>query len=279
MFIRSCMRYIAVFFAGFVLFFGAANAVDLNSPQAKLIATVSKNQLQVINQFDTPAGLTGFVVKPIQGGKSLILYVDKSGKYLFLGNIIGEDGKSLTQAYTSKYVTVVTAKEAYTHIAKTHWFSEGSANAPHKAYIIIEPNCSACHYLFNLIAPVIKKGQLQVRWIPVAFLRENSKGKAAQLLFAKTDIESVKLLHLDEDKFVMKTEEGGLSVLAKNPKDPSIDKAYKKVDENTAFFSKYFNATPVVVYKKADKKTPTFLSGSPNPAGLDAFLNGISGDW
>jgi len=277
--IRSVQRIFFVFITSFfALSSFAASTVNLNSPQAKLVMTISKNQLQIVNQFQTPLGLTGFVVKPLRGGKSVILYVDKTGKYLVMGNIINEDGKNLSAEYTAKYITAITAKDAYAAVDKTHWFTEGSANAPHKVYIIIEPNCSACHMLFQFISPIIKKGQLQVRWIPVAFLRPDSLGKAARLMYAKTDSERVKLLHEDEKAFNMKDEEGGLKVLAKNAKDKNIAKAYKQVEENSKFFSQYFNATPVLVFKKTDK-SPTFLTGVPQPAQLQTFLAGVSGQW
>ena len=277
--IRPFFRFIFSFvIAGFVVSAVAAQNVDLSSKAAKLIMKVSKNQLQIINQFQTPAGMTGFVVKPIAGGKSMILYVDKSEKYLFMGNIISADGKSLSASYTEKYITVITAKTAYAALSTTHWFTQGSANAPHKIYVVIEPNCSACHFLYQVISPLIKKGQLQVRWIPVAFRLPDSAGKAANMLYPKTDKERVKQLQQDEKAFNMKDEEGGLKALPKNSKDKRVATVYQYVAENTKFFSKYFNATPVIIYKKTDK-SPTFMMGAPRPNALNAFLAGVSGEW
>ncbi len=67
-------------------------------------------------------------------------------------------------------------------------------SAPHKAIIIIDPNCIFCHTLYQQVQTLIDAGQLQVRWLPVPFRDPSSPGKAAAILNAGSDAAADKLL-------------------------------------------------------------------------------------
>jgi thiol:disulfide interchange protein DsbG len=75
----------------------------------------------------------------------------------------------------------------------------------------MDPNCIFCHLLWIALKPYESAG-LQVRWIPVGFLHEDSAAKAAALL---TGGESA-FTQLQE-KFDEKAESGGIAGIAITP--------------------------------------------------------------
>ncbi len=206
----------------------------------------------------------------------MIIIVQKDGKFAFFGNIITADGKNLSQEYNQKYIVSKQAIDAYKSINTLSYVTQGSDKAPHKAYVMIDPNCIFCHQLYLDMAPLVKAGTLQIRWVPVGIMRPDSSGKAAHLLSAKNNTEAVKLLQEDEDKFKTKTEEGGLSALDKGSTDPTTANAFKKVASNTAFFSNNgFQGTPVVLY--LDKKgKPAIYPGYPRGPELQTLTDKMS---
>src|SRR5580698_3040556 len=50
-------------------------------------------------------------------------------------------------------------------------------------YVFMDPNCIFCHYAWEAFQPYEAVG-LQVRWIPLGFLKADSQGKAAALFDA-----------------------------------------------------------------------------------------------
>lgn len=249
-------------------------------PAAQLVTSITQGQAKISQEFDATDNLKGFVIEPTQGpGQSMIVYADPKGQYLFIGNLIGADGTNYTQQYTQQYIQVKVAAEAYQTISQTHWFVDGSDAAPHKLYVIIDPNCIFCHMLFKELQPLIANNELQVRWIAAGFLKPTSAGKAAQLLYAKTDQERIALLTKDETAFNVKQEEGGLTPLAPNAKDAAITAAFAQVEANTKFFESYpFVGTPVLLYKQPDGK-PAYYPGYVRPDQLQHLLQSVGNQW
>lgn len=243
----------------------------------KLVIKSTQGKAKIVQTFKALDNINGYVLEPASGsGRGLVVYADKDGRYMVVGNLINKDGKSLTEGYMQKYVTSKLAKDAYTQAAKTFYFTDGSNKAPHKAYIIIDPNCIFCHKLYTAVFPLIDKGDLQVRWIPAGFLKPSSKGKAAALLNAKTDKEASALLRKDELNFNTRQEEGGLKALSKNSDNA---KDFKHVQYNTDFFSKFgFQGTPTMLYKDSSGK-PQFFPGYVAGAQLKALVNKMGSSW
>ena len=256
-----------------------ALAAHNSSPAAKLITKLTKGQAKVDKSFSVGDNIQGFVVSPKKGpGRQMIMFATKDGNYLFAGNLLDKNGQNLTQVYTGKYISTKAAKKAINTIdAHTHYFTQGSDKAPHKAYVFFDPNCSACHIFYTEAAPIIKAGKLQVRWIPIAFLKASSNGKAALILSGKTDKKRAALLASDEHGFVMKTETGGLTAMKPNK---SNKKYFDMVDANTKYFSKQgFYVTPTIVYKQPNGKAGYTAGAQPPGADFDKFLAKIGSKW
>ena len=256
-------------------------AMAFANPTGKaLINKITKGQVTVTESFKTSSdSLVGYVIKPKQGGGGNVVFTNKEGTLLFVGNLINAKGQNLTQQYTQKYVQAKVAGNAFKEVASLDWFAQGSAKAPGKVYIIIDPNCSYCHKMYQEIEPLVKANKVQVRWIPVGFLRPDSAGMSAKILSGKTDKEKVALFEQNENKFKDAVEHGGLTPLKADSKDKADVAAFAGVKKNTAFFSKFgFGGTPTILYKD-QTGTPKFMPGFVEGEALTKLLNSATKTW
>ncbi len=276
-FTSKCLSGLALCVVTLGLF--AATPVNLNTPAAKLVTKVLNGQGQITEAFPAVNGLTGFVVEAKQGGNSGILYADSKGQYLFAGSIINAKGQDLTQLYTNEYINSKIAGPAYAAVMNLNTFTSGSDKAPHKIIVMIDPNCIYCHLLYNALQPLIAEGQVQVRWLPVAFRAASSAGMAAAMLNAGSDAAASKLLDANEAGFNDQTEQGGLAPLQTNAKDPAISAAFDKVTQNTQFFMKSgLVGTPAILYKSTSGKIvllPGYVSGK----AFTAMVSDAGSSW
>lgn len=247
----------------------ALPTVSLADAASSLLTKVSGGQAKIIQEFNGIGNLKGFVVAPVNGqGQNTIVYVDKNGKYLVSGNVIDAQGQNVTQNDFQKYVTDAMAPKVISAAAQTTWIGQGNPKAPHQAYVIVEPNCIACHMLHKALLPKIKSGQLYVRWIMVAFLKPDSEGKAAAILQAK---DPAKAFDQDEIGFNEKTESGSIQP-AKNISNDTES----KLKANMAFMQKYnFISTPVIIYQDKAHKAQIMNGFVPGKA-LDKLVNSMS---
>lgn len=245
---KTILKIIAC--AGALITTLAFSAQTDHSDTQKLVAHLSKNQLSIAKSFKTKfPDLTGYVLQDKKGNPKAIAYGSDHQKYLIVGNVIDHSGQNLTETYTNQYIKQPMAAKTGKLLHTLNWFSQGSDKAPAKMYVFIDPNCSYCHLLYKEFLPLINDNKLQVRWIPVGILKQDSIGKSAKLLStdAKT---SVKLLHEDEQKFSMQNEEGGIKPLDVNSSNLLVTSAFKKAKENTqAFADSGLGGTPTMFFK------------------------------
>jgi thiol:disulfide interchange protein DsbG len=123
---------------------------------------------------------------------------------------------------------------------------EGASGSSVKStiYVFMDPNCIYCHLTWKALQPYESAG-LQVHWIPIAFLKPDSTGKAAALIQAQ---DAPALLKTLEANYSEKTESGGIAPLASIPAATQA-----KLDANFNIFKNAnFDGTPTIIYKKAD---------------------------
>ncbi|RNC76996.1 thioredoxin fold domain-containing protein [Piscirickettsia salmonis] len=150
-------------------------------------------------------------------------------------------------------------------VSQTKWFSEGQITATHQLYMIAEPNCSVCHILYDKLKPYVKSGQLLIRWVMVAFIREDSAGKVAAIWSAQN---SVNALAEDEAGFDMARESGGIKPIAAN-KIPF--KQMIALKGNMIFFQNSgLTGTPSLIYR--DKQGKSQVGGFPQ-GDMQSFVN------
>ncbi len=143
----------------------------------------------------------------------------------------------------------------FTAIEKTGWFEQGNPDAPHQLYVIAEPNCSACHYLYESIRPYVDRGILKVRWIMVAFLKPSSLDKAAMIIASKNPAQT---LENNESTFNVTTETGSVTSTS-----AVSARAKKIVLDNTKFMKPHgFHTTPIILLRSVSGKIE-ILRGAP----------------
>lgn len=254
----------------------AAN--QLNPQAVSLINKITQGNVTVEKQFHAIDNLNGYVVKSNENGHELIVFVDKKAHYLLVGNLISADGTNLTQQYVGQYIAPKQAQQAQGTIAThTHYFTQGKNSAPHKMYVFFDPNCSACHMLIDTLQPEIQAGKVQVRFVPIGFLKPSSVGRAAHILSAGGDQGSVNLMLADEHGFNMQQEEGALAPLKETA---TTKKWFDQVRSNTDYFIKQgFYATPTMLYNTPKGTAGVRMGAIPPGAAMDKFLSEVGNNW
>lgn len=131
-------------------------------------------------------------------------------------------------------------------------------------YVFMDPNCIYCHLVWKALRPYEAAG-LQVHWIPLAFLKPDSAGKAAALLQARDSAALLKKLELGYNE---KDESGGIAPL---PSVPGETQA--KLDDNAKLFQNLgFQGTPTIIYQGSGGRWADF-GGMPKLVQLPDMLN------
>lgn len=137
-------------------------------------------QYKIIKTFDTGIHLQGYILEDNNDSeKRTVTFTSEDGSVIVNGDLLAWDKNenkltSLNQIYASYFTTNKDANKLYIDIAKYGaYIQQGSDDAPHKFYAVIDPSCSHCDYLFDATQPAIKKGLLAVRWIPVGALHNS----------------------------------------------------------------------------------------------------------
>ena len=243
---------------------------DMALTQAKvLINTISNNQAEIHSHFNAIGNVEGFIVSPKdKPGQESIVYVDLKSNFAILGAIFDSNGSSINKRDFDKYIQTKTAEQAYKTIANTHYIEQGKADAPAKAYIVLDPNCIFCHRLFNQMQADINEGKIAVRWIVIGLMKPSSKNKAANILSSATPLEALKQ---NEKNFNEKIEEGG------STDTPPPAASLAKIESNNTFFTEAgLNQTPATFYQTSNQIKKVLMGFPPN---LNALYKTMSSQF
>lgn len=198
----------------------------------KTVAHVTNGVGVIISTFPGPYGFTGLMVEGQNGtpfaGHKVVMWAVKGGQAVILGPLVTTQGINLTEQVMNKMGITTPGGGKNTSTRLQAWpahskqraaihqmmdaagfasFTEGSG--PLKLTVFMDPNCIACHEFWeNLSAVHDWQKKYTVTWVPVAFLKPDSPGKAAALLKGHA-----KALSVDELGFNTTTEEGGVAPL------------------------------------------------------------------
>ncbi|MEY2335858.1 thiol:disulfide interchange protein DsbG [Acidithiobacillus ferrianus] len=241
----------------------------------KLVNTITKGTVTVINTFQGPDGMVaieGISNKILPNGqrRKLFAWMTPGGGAVIPvpAPLLSETGVNYTEqaliamGLQKKPEAPSAVATAVAHGAKT--FMVGN-NGP-IIDVFFDPNCIYCHKLYERALPLIKAGKLQMRVTMVGFLKPSSADKAAAILSAK---DPAKALAYNEAHFVKSTEEGGIKPITKQ--QPATTAA---VGSNTGILIKTGQeATPAIVFcdKAGDFK---MIHGIPGNEGK--FLNHLA---
>lgn len=143
---------------------------------------------------------------------------------------------------TAKGPVYPASVQAYVQdIVALHSFRAGTAGP--LITVFFDPNCYYCHKFYREALPYLRHGRLRLRVIPVAILKGSSLPKAVAILAAKSPTGA---LAVNEDKFNVGTEEGGIVPPASLPSRTLID-----VQRATSFLTQTTGGyTPTIIAQR-----------------------------
>lgn len=216
-----------------------------------------KGYLKIVNSFDAASGMRGYVVVLTGDSDDVIsedphlFYVTPDGKTIIAGDaaIIDAQGNDLSEKYAEDYFPKPDFSAAYEELANTSFVQTGNPEGP-AAYVFFEPNCGYCDYLYRAAKPYIAVGA-NIRWVPVAFLSDDSAGKLASIMNAKDPTSALESHHA-------KFRSGGISVTEVDTElQESLDHN-KEIMESVGI-----SGTPAILYQGTGGK-PLLTEGMPD---------------
>lgn len=235
------------------------NSTLLSIPKAQiLLSGITKGKVTVVKTFNGPSGLTGILIKE-NSTHLAIVYATADAKTLIAGTLFDKNGINLTKQSADAFLkeeTISTPKKTQFQEdeadqikvspfkmdlleKETSFLSQGQGSKV--LWIFFDPNCIWCHRLFLMIHQHPIPETIEIRWIPVGFLKSGSIGKASAIL--KNGFVE---LSKDEINFDTENEEGGAPIIS-SPKFRSM------VQKNNRILKLLGNGgleTPTLIYRK-----------------------------
>ena len=248
----------------------------------KLVSGVTKGKVTVIKTFNGPSGLTGMLIKE-NSSHLAIVYSTADEKTLIAGTLFDKEGVNLTKQSADTFLKAEKSSLAQKNqsqegdsdririssakmdlIEKTAtYLSQGKGEAV--LWIFFDPNCIWCHRLFIMLQKHPISETIEIRWIPVGFLKPGSTGKAAAIL--KNGLSE---LVADEVNFDSVNEEGGAHVI-------DSQRFLSMVKGNNLILKNLGGGgleTPTLVYR--EKGTPYLFPGFPDPEEWTGIIKALS---
>lgn len=145
--------------------------------------------------------------------------------------------------------------DIYAVLEKADAVVEGAKAPKRVLYVFWDANCYYCNLTWKALQYYEKAG-LQVRWVPVAYQKDNSAALAAAVMGAK---DRVAALRENETRYRPKSYDGGIKAAAKVPADLAIE-----LEENMTLMGRFgMSGTPALVWKDSKGAVRTHLGLPP----------------
>lgn len=162
---------------------GGTEPASYSGPTPPALTAPLKGGLTVAKKFDGPSGLTGWLMKD-PGGTYYTFWTTSDGALMMAGALMDAQGTNYTAKYQDQYEPKADLNALWPKLEKSTQIVTGPRTAPKGVlYAFIDPNCPFCHFLWSALRSYEAAG-LQIHWVIVGFLHEDSAGKAAALLSA-----------------------------------------------------------------------------------------------
>ncbi len=162
---------------------GAATAPPATTHSNAVIKYLQGKGLTVETRFSVPGGLQGYSgITPT--GKRIVFYTTANGSLALFGALLDAHGRNLTQGYINAYIQQPANQKLYAQLEAAHWIGAGAKHPKRIVYAFVDPNCPYCHQFWEAAQKAYPHG-LQVRYLMVGILGDNSVKKAAAILGAK----------------------------------------------------------------------------------------------
>lgn len=153
------------------------------------------NGVKIVQSFTSASGLRAIVAD--SGTEKRMFYITPDGQNLIVGMVFDANGSNITNVDMQKagvsvsdsagvaatpVLTEAQRQALWARAEKLRWIQEG--NAGQIIYVFFDPNCPYCHRLWSTLRTWVQSGKARVRWLPVAILKDTSKGLGAALYSA-----------------------------------------------------------------------------------------------
>jgi thiol:disulfide interchange protein DsbG len=146
-------------------------------------------------------------------------------------------------------------------LEKADAVAEGAASARRTLYVFFDANCWYCHLTWKALQPYEKAG-LRVRWVPVAYQKDSSFGRAAAIMQAE---DRVAALRENETGYRVESYDGAIAPVAPG------EALAAQLGANTRLMQRFgAPGTPAMVWKDAAGKIRVKI-GMPRLAQLPAI--------
>ena len=158
----------------------------------------------------------------------------------------------------------------FARLEKADAVQEGARNPKSVLYVFFDANCYYCHLTWKALQPYEKAG-LQVRWVPVAYQKASSAGRAAAIMQAS---DRAAELRVNETRYDAAQFDGGIQPMGKVPATLAA-----QFDANTQLMQQFgAPGTPALVWKDREGEVRfevgvPRLSQLPRITGLPAQAN------
>lgn len=126
-------------------------------------------------------------------------------------------------------------------LQKADFVQEGATQSQALLYVFFDANCYYCHLTWKALQPYERVG-LQVRWIPVAYQKPSSVGRAGAIVQAA---DRAAALRLNETRYDPARFDGGIA-----PMDDVPSALVAQLERNTRLMQAFgAPGTPVVIWK------------------------------
>lgn len=153
--------------------------------------------VKIVQGFSSVSGLRAIVAD--NGAEKRLFYITPDGKSLIVGMVFDAQGNNVTSGDMSKagVADVGGAKvmgdaqlqALWDRAEKLRWVQEGKSGKV--IYAFFDANCPYCHRLWSTLRAGVQAGKIQVRWLPVAILKDTSKGLGAAIYSASNPSEAL----------------------------------------------------------------------------------------
>lgn len=158
----------------------------------------------------------------------------------------------------------------FAELEKAPHIAEGAKEPKSVLYVFFDPNCFYCQRTWKALQYYEKVG-LQVRWVPVAFQKTSSEGRAAAIMEAK---DPVAALRENKMNYKVASFDGGIK-----PKAKPGPTTLAAIRANTRLMLEKFGApgTPALAWKDTDGQVH-FKVGVPKLSELPG-ITGLPEQW
>lgn len=227
---------VIVVIAGGAYFFTQHSTVD---KQGDVLSFIKKQGVTIIDSFETPSKLTGYV--GTYKDEPMSIYVTPDKRYAVVGDLIDADGKNLGADAINQLVTKPKNEKLWQQLEEADWVQDGDKNASRIIYTFTDPYCPYCHKFREMAEPYIAEGKVQFRHIIVGILQQKSLAAAATIMGSDSPEEAFQ-------QHRQLSEKGGIAIdNAKASKGNDIVLANNHLMEDL-----HMHATPTNVYRDND---------------------------